>query len=190
MAEPKTSEGFITLARVLKTQGRHGEVAVETYSNVPDRFAPGMRLLVSEASGPRRELLLDEAWPHKGQLVLKFAGIDSISDAEKLIGCELQVPRSERAQLEPGWTYVSDLIGCGVFDGNREIGIVEDVQSGAGEASLLIVRAGNREIELPFADAYIQEVDLRRKKITMALPEGMLELDSPLTAEEKAQQRR
>jgi 16S rRNA processing protein RimM len=190
MADPKTSEGFMTLARVLKTQGRHGEVAVEIYSNVPDRFASGMRLLVSEASGPRRELVLDEAWPHKGQLVLKFAGIDSISDAEKLIGCQLQVPRSERAQLEAGWTYVSDLIGCAVFDGDREIGIVEDVRSGAGEAPLLIVRAGKREIELPFAEAYVEEVDLRRKKITMALPEGMLELDAPLTAEEKAQQKK
>lgn len=190
MVEQKASESFITLARVLKTQGRNGEVAVETYSNVPDRFAPGMRLLLSEAGGPRRELVLDEAWPHKGHLVLKFAGIDSISDAEKLIGCELQVPQSERAQLEPGWTYVADLIGCEVFEGDREIGKVEDVQSGAGEAPLLIVRAGKREIEVPFAKAYIQEVDLRRKKIMMALPEGMLELDAPLTAEEKAEQKR
>ena len=56
-----------------------------------------------------------------------------------LIGCELQVPRSERAQLESGWNYVSDLVGCVVFDSGREIGKIEDVQFGAGEAPLLIV---------------------------------------------------
>jgi len=61
----------------------------------------------------------------------KFAGIDSISDAEAMIGCELQVPLAERAELEPGWAYVSDLVGCTVFDGDHEIGQVHDVQFGA-----------------------------------------------------------
>jgi 16S rRNA processing protein RimM len=186
MAEPESGDGFITLARVVKTQGRHGEVAVEICSNVPDRFAAGMSLW---ASPERRELTVDQAWPHKGHLVLKLAGIDSISDAEKLVGCELQVPLSERAQLEPGWNYVADLIGCEVFDGDRRIGQVEDVQSGAGEAALLIVRAGKREIDVPFAEAYLREVDLEHKRIQMALPEGMLKLDAPLSAEEKAQQK-
>jgi 16S rRNA processing protein RimM len=186
MAEPKASESFITLARVLKTQGRHGEVAVETFSDVPGRFAAGMKLFVSS---PRHELSVDEVWPHKGHLVLKFTGIDSISDAEKLVGCELQVPQSERAQLEDGWTYVADLVGCEVFDGERRVGIVEDVQAGAGEAPLLIVRADKREIDIPFAEAYVQEVNIRGKRIQLTLPEGMLELDAPLTAEEKTQQR-
>ena len=75
-------------------------------------------------NGSRRELKIEELWPHKGHLVLKFAGIDSISEAETLIGCELQVPREERAELGPGWNYVSDLVGCAVFDGGREIGMV------------------------------------------------------------------
>lgn len=190
MAEPESTEDFITLARVLKTQGRRGEVAVETYSDVPDRFTAGIRLWAFSENGERRELSVDGVWPHKGHAVLKFAGIDSISDAEKLIGCELQVPQSERASLEPGWTYVSDLVGCEVFDRDRRIGKVEDVQSGAGEAALLIVRAGAREIEIPFAEAYVGKVDLDHKQIKMALPEGMLELDAPLSNEEKAQQNR
>ena len=79
-------------------------------------------------------------------MVLKFAGVDSISDAETLVGCELQVPRSERAQLEPGWNYVSDLIGCVVFDAGREIGKIEDVQFGTGEAPLLIVVVGSKRL--------------------------------------------
>src|ERR1700746_2497041 len=111
---------YITLARVLKTQGRRGEVAVEVHSDVPDRFAEGMRLLALDEEGGRRELIVDELWAHKGLLVLKFAGIDSISDAEALVRCELQVPRGERAELEPGWTYISDLTGCSVFDAARE----------------------------------------------------------------------
>ncbi len=149
-----------------------------------------MRLwaLPKDGDGPRRELRIEELWPHKGHLVLKFEGVDSISDAEILIGCELQVPASERSKLGPGWVYVSDLVGCDVFDGDREIGRVQDVQFGAGEAPLLIVKAGTSEYEIPYALAYLKGADLEQKKICMILPAGMLELNAPMTAEEKAQQ--
>jgi 16S rRNA processing protein RimM len=173
---------------VRKTQGRRGEVAVELHSDVPNRFGPGLRLLALEEDNTRRELRIEESWPHKGGLVLKFAGIDSISDAEALIGCELQVPRSERAQLESGWNYVSDLVGCAVFYAGSEIGRIEDVQFGTGEAPLLIVIEKNKRYEIPYAQAYLRSVDFERKEIQMQLPEGMLELNAPLTAEEKQQQ--
>jgi 16S rRNA processing protein RimM len=136
----------------------------------------------------RRELRIEELWPHKDFLILKFVGIDSISDAETLIGCEVQVPRGERAQLESGWNYVSDLIGCVVLDSGREIGKIEDVQFGTGEAPLLIVVTGSKRYEIPYAEAFLRSVDLEHKQIEMQLPEGMLELNAPLTAEEKQQQ--
>jgi len=150
-----------------------------------------MRLwaLPKEGDGPRRELKIEELWPHKGYLVLKFEGVDSISEAETLIGSELQVPARERSRLEPGWAYVSDLVGCVVLDGDREIGSVADVQFGAGEAPLLIVKAGSKQYEIPYAEAYLKSTDLEHKKIWMSLPEGMLELNAPLTAEEKEQQK-
>ena len=171
-------------------QGRRGEVLVEPHSDVPDRFRVGLKLLALGKSEARRELQIEELWPHKNRLVLKFAGVDSISDAEVLIGSELQVPQRERAQLEPGWAYVSDLVGCVVFDHDREVGLVEDVQFGAGEAPLLIVKAGSKEHQIPYAEAYLQGVDLGQRQIKMLLPEGMLDLDAPLTAEEKQQQKR
>jgi 16S rRNA processing protein RimM len=186
---------FITLARVLKTQGRRGEVAVEPHSDVPDRFIEGMRLFALDESGRRRQVRVEELWPHKGYLVLKFEGIDSISDAETLLRCELQVPEVERAELQSGWTYISDLAGCSLFDGDREIGTVEDVQFGAGEAPLLIVRGKlqskqNAPYEIPFAEAYLVGVDLAARQVRMRLPEGMLEINAPLTEEEKREQRK
>ena len=178
---------FITLAVVIKTQGRRGEVAVELHTDVPDRFREGMRLWALLKDGQRREVQVEDLWPHKGCLVLKFEGIETISDAEALVGAELQLPRSERAELEPGWTYLSDLIGCKVFDGEREIGPIEDVQFGAGEAPLLIVKgAGKLPYEIPFAEAYLEKVDLGRKQVRMRLPEGLLDVNAPLTKEEKS----
>ena len=174
---------------MLKTQGRLGELAVEVHSDVPERFHAGMKLWGLRDDGTRREVEIEELWPHKGHLVVKLRGIDSISEAEHLVGCELQLPRNERAQLGADWAFVSDLIGCAVSDGGREIGRVADVRLGAGEAPLLIVGSAARKYEIPYARAYLQEIDLEGKRIRMSLPEGMLELDAPLTEEEKQQQR-
>jgi 16S rRNA processing protein RimM len=187
---PETNGEFITLARVVKTQGRHGEIAAETHTDVPDRFSVGMKLFaLGREAVRRRELEVEDLWPHKGLLVLKFAGVDSISDAEALIGSELQLPKAERAALEPGWTYVSDLIGCSVLDHGRKIGCLEDVQFGAGEAPLLIVKdATGRKFDIPFAEAFLESVDAESGELRLKLPDGMLEINAPMTEEEKHHQ--
>ena len=185
---PEHSE-FVTLARVTKTQGRRGEVAAEVHSDVPERFVPGMRFSALQPDGSRRALELEELWPHKGLLVLKFAGIDSISEAELLIGAELQVPRAERGSLEAGWNYISDLVGCTVLDHGREAGTIEDVQFGAGEAPLLIVAGTEGKFEIPFAQAYLEAMDLPRKQLRMNFPEGLLEVNAPMSEEEKQEQK-
>jgi 16S rRNA processing protein RimM len=195
---PETNGEFITLARVVKTQGRHGEVGAEMHSDVPGRFAAGMKLFALPGTRTaervaekvaRRELEVERLWPHKGLVVLKFRGVDSMSDAELLIGSELQVPGTARADLEAGWNYVSDLIGCTVLDHAREIGLIEDVQFGAGEAPLLIIAgSAGRKFDVPFAEAYLEGVDVGNRQVRMNLPEGMLEINAPVTAEEKQEQ--
>ncbi len=187
---PDSGGGFITLARVVKTQGRHGEVAAEIHTDVPGRFAEGMKLFaLPKAQDSRSELEIESLWPHKGLLVLKFRGVDSMSDAELLVGSELQVPSAERAQLDAGWNYVSDLIGCTVLDRAIEIGRVEEVQFGAGEAPLLVVaNATGKKFDVPFAQAYLEGVDITKRQVRMHLPEGMLEINASLTPEEKQQQ--
>ena len=104
--------------------------------------------------------------------------------AEALKGAELQVSGAERAELEPGWTYLSDLTGCTVFDGEREIGKIADVAFGAGEAPLLVVKgAAKLPYEIPFAEAYLEKIDVERKQVRMRLPEGLLEVNAPVTKE-------
>jgi 16S rRNA processing protein RimM len=198
----ETNGEFITLARIVKTQGRHGEVAAEMHSDVPGRFAAGMKLFALpkaldlksqdlKLQATRRELEVEDLWPHKGLLVLKFRSVDSMSDAELLIGSELQVPSVDRADLETGWTFVSDLIGSTVLDHGREIGRIEDVQFGAGEAPLLIVvNSGGKKFDVPFAEAYLESIDTAQRQVRMNLPEGMLEVNSPVTAEEKQEQKK
>ena len=72
---------FITIARVAKTQGRHGEVAAELHTDFPEKFAERKKLFALDADGKRRELRLESHWLHKSYVVLKFAGVESIDTA-------------------------------------------------------------------------------------------------------------
>ena len=147
-----------------------------------------MRLWALLKTNERREVQIEELWPHKEWLVFKFQGVESISDAEPLVGAELQLPSTERAVLEPGWTYLSDLVGCKVFDGEREVGPIEDVTFGAGEAPLLVVKSGAKlPYEIPFAQEYLEKVDLERRQVRMRLPAGLLDVNAPLKRGEEEQ---
>jgi 16S rRNA processing protein RimM len=92
---------------VLRPQGRRGEVLAKLHTDFPERFNERRQLSGLAADGSRRELRLEEHWLHKGGVVLKFAGVESISDAGQLAGLELQVPSDERTKLEAGAAYIS-----------------------------------------------------------------------------------
>ena len=188
--EGKSNDGkFVTVAKVAKTQGRIGEVAAALLTDFPERFSTRKRLfaLPAKAGGARRPLLLENHWFHKGQVVLKFAGVDCISEAEELIGAEIQVPLSERAVLQDDSVYLSDLKGCTVHESGRELGKIEDVQFGSGEAPLLVVK-GKKEYLIPFAAEFIERLMPEEKRLEMKLPAGLLDLDAPLSRDETQRQ--
>jgi 16S rRNA processing protein RimM len=181
-------EPWVILARLVRPQGRIGEVLADILTDFPERFAERKRLFLvsSETSRePVREVALERHWLHKGRVVLKFAGVDSISDAEALRGLLVAVPVSERAKLTDGSVYIGDLIGCGVFDVNaaKPVGVVADVDR---EAGLLEVKTpGGEEALVPFAKAYLVRMDVAGKRIEMRLPEGLLDINAPMTDEER-----
>jgi 16S rRNA processing protein RimM len=184
---------FVTIARVAKVQGRVGEVLAELYTDFPERFEQRRTLYAWTAgSDQRRELHLEEYWPHKGGMVFKFEGVNSIEEAETLLRSEIQIPATERAELEEGAFYVSELLGCLVVEvsqAERTVGTVVDVNFGAGTAPLLIVNnESGKEFMIPFVESFTKKLDVKAKRIEMQLPEGMLELDAPLSAAKKVQQ--
>jgi 16S rRNA processing protein RimM len=184
-----TDQDFITIARIVRPQGRHGEVVAEILTDFPERFSARKQVVLASESTVR-EVELERSWNHKGRVVLKFRGVDSIEAAQSLAGCEVQIPSSERAELEAGAFYAGDLIGCVLWDHSsqppRDIGCVEALAWGAaGAAPLLNVRRGADELQIPFAEEYIIRVNPAAKRIDVKLPAGLLEINKPLTEEEK-----
>lgn len=180
---------------MLRPQGRRGEVVAELHTDFPERFSERSSVWCLSPNGSREELQVEEHWFHKGGVVLKFAGVNSIGDAERFKGCEVQVPEEQRTELQGGAAYIDEIVGCDVWinEGRRFLGRVSEVRFGAGEAPLLAVKlpvcAAQNEVLLPFAQEYVKKFDAHGKRIDMELPEGLLDVDAPLTDEEKQRQK-
>jgi 16S rRNA processing protein RimM len=195
---PAEDRDFVLLALLVRAQGRHGEIIADILTDFPERF-PERRhvwLVAPDAKTPPREAELERHWLHKGRIVLKFAGIDSISDAMAFRGWHVAIPREARAPLADDAVYVADLIGCHVIDeaGERDrdtvdLGPVLDVDRGQnGAADLLVLKRDDEELLIPFAKAYLIAVDLDAHVLRMRLPAGLTQLSAPLTEEERAAQ--
>jgi 16S rRNA processing protein RimM len=190
MTEPQQDAQWVSLARIRRPQGRKGEVFADILTDFPEKFAERKRLwlLADKAPSAPREVELLAHWPHKGGMVLHFAQTDSISAAEALKGLIAAVPRAERTPLAGDEVYIADLIGCTLFDVAEtggasptltSVGIIEDVDRTAGPVALLVVQGPAGEILVPFAKGYLRRFDLEAKRVEMALPEGLIDLNAP-----------
>jgi len=173
---------WVTLARIERSRGRRGEVLATLFTSGPERFN-GIEVLLGGPDGPRPDtprVRVENAWLHDGRLVLKFAGVDSIEDAERLRGLDVCVPLSERAPLGHGEVYFTDLVGCELADaGSGEpLGRVEGWQETAGAPVLLEVLApGGGEILVPFVREICVNIDTVGRRILARLPEGLAGLN-------------
>lgn len=166
---------WVAVALLGRPRGNRGEVTAISLSSTPDRFANLKTVVLEGAAISSLEYAIEEVWWHQGTLIFKFAGIDSISDAEKLTGCEVRIPSSERVELEPGSYFDSDLIGCKVRNrvSGTEIGTVTGLQD-AGGPGLLELEGG---MLIPFARGICTSIDIEKREILVDLPEGLLELN-------------
>jgi 16S rRNA processing protein RimM len=162
---------LVLIGRVVKPQGRRGEVLVQPLSDRPDRFATLRRAFVTGREGVR-EVRVVSSWPHKDRHVLKLEGVDSIDEAEQLRGCELRIAEEELDPLPEGSFYHHELTGLRVSDrSGAEVGIVEGVMETGAGAPILVIRGAEGETLVPFAVEFVRTVDLAGARIIIEVPE-------------------
>jgi 16S rRNA processing protein RimM len=185
----------------LRPQGRKGEVLADLLTDFPERFETHPRVFLAPqgfAGTPdeARSIEVSAFWlpvgRNQGRIVLHLAGIDSINAAELLSGLDVIIPETERLALDEDASYVSDLVGCTLYDlalsGNPlAVGVVTDVQFATtpdgsrrldDAAPLLAVETPEGdEVLVPFVKAFIISLDPAAKRIEMSLPPGLLDVN-------------
>lgn len=176
-----SEQSWVLVAHLVRPQGRNGELIADILTDFPERFAERRHLWVLSPDGKSsRPIEIESHWLHKGRVVLKFAGVNSISDAESLRGFDVAIPRDQRVALKDGSVYIDDLIGCHIIDDAAgDIGTIIGVDREITSTPLLIVRAtGSKEdLLVPFVKAYLRKIDLEQKRLEMSLPDGLLTLN-------------
>ena len=176
----------VTVARLLRPHGRRGEVAAEILTDFPERLKSLKIAALWDGNSDPRETKIVSCWlshSRGGQAIFHFEGCDSINDAEKLVGLEVQIPIANRMPLAHGTYYVTDLVGCEVFEqsSNVAIGRVVDVQF-TGEAvagtPILVVDSARGELLIPLAQDICVQIDTEVRRINVLLPEGLRELNN------------
>jgi len=190
------SAAWTVLAHLLRPQGRKGEVLAELLTDFPARFddrdqiflaPPNFAGLPSDA----RPIQVIGHWlpvgRNQGRIVLHFAGIDSIEQAETLAHLEVIVPTTSRVELEDDEEYIDDLIDCLVFDGELPVGSVTAVDfpttpDGARRLEsaaplLTVLTPQGDEILIPYVQSFLVSLSTADKRIHMKLPAGLLDLN-------------
>jgi 16S rRNA processing protein RimM len=172
--------GFIAIARVVRPQGRKGEVLAEILTDFPSRFRDLHRAFLDVPGNHPQVVTVEDTWLHKGKVVLKLAGIGSIDDAETLRGRLVLVPEEEKVALSANQYYLWELKGCQVVVENGEmrkpLGTVTEVER-TGGVDLLRVVDDSREVLVPFAEAICKVIDPESRLIVIDPPDDLLDLN-------------
>jgi 16S rRNA processing protein RimM len=193
---------WVLVARILRERGNKGEVAAEILTDFPERLTRLREVFVgfADSKNEPRRMVLKSCWPsqnHRGQAVFHFEGCNSISEAEKFRGLEVLLPFEQRVTLPAGQYFVTDLIGCSVFENPATapilssspcllaeapslLGTVRDVQFPGEEISgtpLLAVETSLGEVLIPLAVDICKKIDPAARRIDVTLPEGLRDLN-------------
>jgi 16S rRNA processing protein RimM len=171
------SSPLVAVARAVRTRGLKGEVVADLLTDFPERFAGVSQLISVAPDGKRSVLELERHWFQKHRVILKFAGYDSIEAANVLVGLEFAVPEAERVELSADEFYEWELEGCSVEDtAGRKIGKVSRVLKTGGVDVLAIEDEAGREYLIPMAESIVTRIDIKKKRVEVDPPEGLLDL--------------
>lgn len=165
------------IARIVRTRGNSGEVLAELYTDFPARFSLLEKVWVEFTDGRRELFRLENTWQHKGRQVLKFEGIETISQAEALAGAWVEIDADQMVALPEGQYYDHDLIGCSVRDLVRgELGKIKEILRIAGNHQFLI-EGPRGEFMIPAAQGICKEISIEHREVVVDLPEGLIDLN-------------
>lgn len=173
---------WILIGEIVSTQGNKGEIRVVAHTEFPERFLTMDQLLLFQKSGsePAYRIKIENCRFHKGFVIIKLAGVDTIEQASALKGLEIKVHRSDVVPLPSGRNYIFELIGLKVITTEGvELGTITDVlQTGANDVYVVKPKPGitkNQEILIPVIEDVVLEVSLDNQTVLVKLLNGLLE---------------
>jgi 16S rRNA processing protein RimM len=163
-------EPTVVVGRITRAHGVGGEVAVLVLTEVPQRFDEGSRLFLDDG----RRLIVSDTRTHRGRLLVRFEGVPDRTAAERLVGRDLVVAKSESPALPEGSYWDHQLVGCVVeTESGASLGEVRDVIHTAANDVWSAADADGRETLIPAIADVVASVDVAAKRIVVRSVPGL-----------------
>ncbi|WP_457567752.1 ribosome maturation factor RimM [Desulfurobacterium sp.] len=165
----------ILIGKIVGAHGIKGDVKIKPESDIFERQMASVKKLYGYRGTKKKELTVESLKPHKNIFIAKFAEITDRNEAEAAINTELYIKKEEAAPLKNGEFFFEDLIGCTVETENKEtVGTVKEIMEMPASHILVVEKASGEEALIPFIDAFVKNVNVKEKKITIKPIEGMI----------------
>ena len=166
----------LKVGKIVNTHSLKGEVKVISSTDFEEeRFKKGSKLLITRGNQLIREVVVQSYRNHKNFLLVKFEGIDSVEEAEKLKNLQIKIDSDEVGELEENEFYFHQIIGCEVFDENdKNLGEIIDILTPGANDVWVIKGENGREILIPYIEDVVKQIDITNKKVNIEVMEGLI----------------
>lgn len=164
---------YLELGQIVNVKGLKGEVKVNPFTENIDRFEE-LKTVLIKFKNENKEFEIEKVGYHKNQVILKFKGINTVEEAEKLRNSYILINRNDLEPLEKGVYYITDLLGLEVYtEDGALLGKVDDIYN-TGSNDIYVVKddLGKQKL-LPGIPEVLKNVDLEHGKIIVNLIEGL-----------------
>jgi 16S rRNA processing protein RimM len=167
---------MLEAGKIVNTHGLRGEVKVVAWTDYPEDFEDIEYVYVKRKTGDEK-LHISSIKYQKNNLIVKFAEIKDINEAEKYKNQVIYVERDMLGELPEGVHYIADLLGSTVVDVNgAKIGVIEDVFNTGANDIYDVKREGKKNMLIPVINDVVKNIDIENKIITVEIMEGLDEL--------------
>lgn len=161
---------LITIGKIVAPHGVRGDVRILPLTDFPDRFYELKAAFVDDFG----QLKLESAKQHKKFVLLKFAGFDSMNDAERLRNKLIKIRHEDVVKLPEGQYYIFDIIGLNVFTEDGELlGIITDVLQPGSNDVYVIELQDKSELLIPAIKEVVKKIEIANKQMIVKLQEEM-----------------
>lgn len=163
---------LINIGIIQKPHGIRGEVKVFLKTDsVKERFKTG-NTVVLKLNGKEEKHIIEASRMHKGSLLVKFKGLDTLNDVEFHHKGELFIEETQRHTLPKDEYYFTDLVGCTAYNDGLALGeIIEMIDNPAHP--IMRIQAEERDILVPFLKVFVKQVELAEKRVDINWLEGL-----------------
>lgn len=167
----------LKVGKIVNTHSLKGEVKVISSTDFEEeRFKKGSKLLITRGNQLIREVVVQSYRNHKNFLLVKFEGIDSVEEAEKLKNLQIKIDSDEVGELEENEFYFHQIIGCEVFDENdKNLGEIIDILTPGANDVWVIKGENGKEILIPYIEDVVKKIDITNKKVNIEVMEGLID---------------